>query len=701
MSEDLPSRILVHQCLHGYVDGHRLVETSVPLPDDAQSALLVLTDLPEGVPPSGFAPFLTGYPLPGTSHYALARTWHAQEMRRPGCVWTHTLLIAFADLARVQDLTGLLSLHTRPASPDFHSYGSPSVLPSDSLPLDHRSLSCDLLRNLLVALYGTPTALVRLESKNDTESEQIVMQLWSQQWPRLRRSFSFRTAISTGGAVKTRGFDLVRSEIQGQGRTSSSPIAIKTHAVQETSQCDEFFRLAKDIQEPGKLRRLLWAFGADAGGRSACIPLVRIFDWLEKSVVSTSETVDAITALLGAFPKPDQVSLLRNALLNRPNDETASLISPSHRFAVLEAYCENTQLEVLGATPDAIHAATDQLWETHRTNLIDLAARLLSASTTPSRDALLDRVFGKIDPGDLKQLDMAHRGFVYALIIRRPSLAGTPNFWRVSRDVQEEVLWAIKRAECLSDSDLRAVLGALIEAGVSHAAESLAYTFRDRFVSAIFSILADQRELPENWNDDWRRSIATNQSAVEEWLRTNGISSPALAAAALPALSSPDRIVDIVDTSKLLNLVSLLPISEKSAYVDVQALLLAAGLRARSVDGRRIACVTFQQVYNAAKHSCLSSSIVDRLDRVLPSLGFWRDWDLCRRLCAALAQAFIDDEWDSQLLLSAAPESETFHRVLQEAVQSRRGKKWVTRFVEQCVNHLDASPEQREILRKL
>ena len=41
----------------------------------------------------GFESYLTAYPLPRSSLVAFARTWTAPEMPRPGCVWTHTLLI--------------------------------------------------------------------------------------------------------------------------------------------------------------------------------------------------------------------------------------------------------------------------------------------------------------------------------------------------------------------------------------------------------------------------------------------------------------------------------------------------------------------------------------------------------------------------------------------------------------------------------
>ncbi len=65
---------------------------------------------------SGFEEYVTGYPLIDASFYAFARTWYAPEMERPGCVWTHTLLIGERDLGALDDLTILNRCFRRPTT---------------------------------------------------------------------------------------------------------------------------------------------------------------------------------------------------------------------------------------------------------------------------------------------------------------------------------------------------------------------------------------------------------------------------------------------------------------------------------------------------------------------------------------------------------------------------------------------------------
>src|SRR5262245_39743564 len=106
----------IHQTLHGYSGGHRLLASSTELPPVAKETMAALSDLSGTRPQEGFESYVTGYPLPSTSFFVFARTWIAPEMPRPGCVWTHSLLVPQGILDVNFDTSLLLLLHQRPAS---------------------------------------------------------------------------------------------------------------------------------------------------------------------------------------------------------------------------------------------------------------------------------------------------------------------------------------------------------------------------------------------------------------------------------------------------------------------------------------------------------------------------------------------------------------------------------------------------------
>ena len=99
----------IEQLLHGYDNGHRLLAGSVLLKNNIEmDAVATLSDWSEYVAPGGGeSSYVTAYPLKESGYYVIAKTWYADEMKRPGCVWTHSLLISFDVLNHIDDFKRL------------------------------------------------------------------------------------------------------------------------------------------------------------------------------------------------------------------------------------------------------------------------------------------------------------------------------------------------------------------------------------------------------------------------------------------------------------------------------------------------------------------------------------------------------------------------------------------------------------------
>lgn len=131
--------IELHQMLHGYKLGHNYVQGSIFLPSSHDmDKIATLSDWSEFVDKGGERDYITAYPLPESPYYVFAKSWYADEMRRPGCVWTHSLLIRRNDLRKIIDYSQLLRLFNRPIvnEEDFSEY-------SISIVLNEKSVFCD------------------------------------------------------------------------------------------------------------------------------------------------------------------------------------------------------------------------------------------------------------------------------------------------------------------------------------------------------------------------------------------------------------------------------------------------------------------------------------------------------------------------------------------------------------------------------
>ena len=78
--------------------------------------MLVMSDLSGPAFRNGYESYITGYPISGERIYCIAKTWFAPELPRPGCVWTHTLLLRDEELARIPSIGSLRTLFRRPES---------------------------------------------------------------------------------------------------------------------------------------------------------------------------------------------------------------------------------------------------------------------------------------------------------------------------------------------------------------------------------------------------------------------------------------------------------------------------------------------------------------------------------------------------------------------------------------------------------
>ena len=121
----------IDQVLHGYNNGHHLIASSVTLPLKDADNMSYLSDWSGYVNPfNKDTSYITAYPLAESQSYVIAKSWYADEMSRPGCVWTHSLVVKIDKLGQKFNFLNLLKLFRRPEreGDDFLAYTKPIEL---------------------------------------------------------------------------------------------------------------------------------------------------------------------------------------------------------------------------------------------------------------------------------------------------------------------------------------------------------------------------------------------------------------------------------------------------------------------------------------------------------------------------------------------------------------------------------------------
>lgn len=185
--------IVVDQALHGYRDGHQLIKQSLNISADAQQLMLRLSDLSGQNVPKQFEKYYTVYELPNEKKCVISCTWYAHEMKRPGCVWTHSLLVDKSNIPLLgENIEKFMELFHRPAEWDNYDFSQQLYFEVNSLFESYNSIDCKKVQYIIWAIWGhEQSVIIPVENSQNYFCE--IMYIWSKYYQYLPKEFSFST----------------------------------------------------------------------------------------------------------------------------------------------------------------------------------------------------------------------------------------------------------------------------------------------------------------------------------------------------------------------------------------------------------------------------------------------------------------------------------------------------------------------------
>jgi hypothetical protein len=648
--------IKLGQALHGYQDGHSLLASSENLPHSSESALFDLSDLSGSQLVPGFDEYLTGYPLPEIATYAFAKTWYAPEMPRPGCVWTHTLFIRSSDVAQVQSFRELLQYFKRPTidSKSWTGYNSYVEVPINWPTEYEYGNEVPFLLELYSALYETADVPVILPASSARQYESLVLRVWSQQWPRLRRAFKFCTGAIEGRTLEGKPFDLQVIPLKSIGRIQNEiPDAYVIHeetAPREVSTEKWVLELANDFSSKNfRFRDFLREFGADvAPRRSSFKKLVEAFN-LQSSDIKFDEYWDALLTL---FPTQSEAAKLKMAAvvpgsddfrtISAPLPERVSVLVASHRDSSYpKRLLETTDLDEQFVSSDSLKEILQAL----------ASARYINSFG----ENLIQKIAAAIRPDQLTTISSTPSALML-LLSRNPKLAQLPELWSVTSGRHQQVLDLISTSH-LSQPDWEDIMNAAVQARAPQLARSFV---RVLGVSAVQSALNISQQHTINLPNDWDSVLGEHTPAVAEWLRSRPDAQVSLLSTLAKDLSPFD--------SALLSLGSGIwqPVLDADVKPSqrARAFVLLLGLQNPVGKPYELVSQTFEGLHLDAEMERLDSYTWGILRDSLPVLGWGRDWDVCERLRRLLVSKYVAYNWPVGWFFRTVQDRTTFERTL-------------------------------------
>jgi hypothetical protein len=668
----------VQQALFGYDHGHRLLSASRQLSATALRAILPLTDPPD-LNPKG--PNVIGFPIPGEELFVLGRTWPAPELPRPGCVWTHLLIVAISDLPGISSVSALKYLWKRPDQrSDKSSFERSLVLePSRNGQVATPFVA---LKKLLAALYGHPEKSIWFQYPME-DSDDLSLAVWEQQWPRLRADFRFCAGVKSPRFVGDMLFDLHLSPNQWRGADEAFLLVEPSDRTSDDEVHSETWvdLLSEDVQWGNSaFRSFLWEHGQQVSrGRAAMSSLADIYLLLQSPRLSPRETVRSL-----AFSQKHELNSLKREVF--VEERFGELDDTELLMALVDVESDSFAAE------DLRLSGMVRSWAMNAEPIRLL--KVLQHSSRGTRTEMKETVLAGVKDVVSQKLEFLanvtdDRG-LRILFRRFPDLVVQESVWR-SPALQRR-LWRAISSLKLSRKIREEFLVLAFHYGLRNIVADLTREWGPKEWQAALATAAQRGiDLSEAWRAVVEENLETilrtePKPEILELLATsiNPLSQKVLRLGSKPWREFAERVESL----------------KGDRQIHFAAFLFCIGTRSMADDGRILVTQSFPILHDALAKPRVPESAWSLLDRFLPKLREDEAWDRCERLRLSLLRTVDRRGWSEDVIVSAARDEKTLAAISETARRERTTRRVFRKLTDNVVAR-NFPRELRQFLEEL
>lgn len=676
-----PRTVSVHQLLHGYEGGHKLLASSRELSPAVARRILVQSDLSGSIPPKAFETYLTGYPLREVSAYAFARTWYAPEMPRPGCVWTHTLLIESDDVATLPSLSSLLGCFIRPQAGAYGDFRIPIQAQKTDAAFEKNILQSDC-EDLLRIFYGPEQTPIVMVGNEQAIFETLFIELWAQLWPAARLDFTFSTGSLSARKFESRPFDVQLAPpntVREVVRASGAVLAQREEHPNQDELGPGIQALVADFIRHGPLGlRQFLAEVADAGflrneaGRAALVHRL-----LPGGGTLTEEGAQRLLQVVAEnFPTAGQADTLKRHCFAAIEQSAFQQVD---RWIIIQLATQNYG-EAFASPAIGLSERMTRLINQDAGAALDLFLKLSAQSLNRFGEQIALAIISTQSEGQILSFLRRNPQFVSTFVKVRPTLAAKSEFWTALNAHSHEILEAVAATKEMAAGQLNDVFSALFHAQLDREANHFFSLFGPAAVAAVF---IHRGPNPLNLRDRWIDALTARADLVERFLDQTEAFTPEILAG-VSATYSPARAArgnfPIENWTKALSAWQPNFAPNLSSTVETCAFSLALAFQFNGPRAAELCRLSFQNAYAAAANQTMPYSAWSMLETLVPHI--FKEWDRCERMRRALIVCFCNDQWPIDYLFRILHNAETLHDFAKTAARLADGRRLLGRVVE-------------------
>lgn len=499
-------KIIIQQVLHGYANGHELLAVSTNLDLDDRKKIDELSDLNGAVTKENFLEYFTGYPIQNGEYYVIAKTWYAGEMKRPGCVWTHSLILDTADIFCIRDLQQFIRLFHRPSDFEYSEYRNPIVLEVDPeakkrlLPYDSHKLQYAI--HTILSTNETRVSL--LDDWWEDFSYEILNVVFSLNKMQLH---DFMFSSRSYGLRKYNGVDFSYQVFYPEEafRVKDGVRYYKDLSVISVFpfwvRCYEEYILEDKVKE-------IWQYIEQYEPDYLCLQnyskFVRLFFALNHQKMTLTDYFEAMEKVLGedsnAFQQTIELILDDRLLIDCFKDCEIEILEMMDlgKFKLKKDRKEKLINKILKGDPDKLYS---------------VLKKYIAGELSAEKRDILDSVIGKLEPDSLKKVSRMDENICCVLAYKNYNLLLSKDIWQKPKRFQQ----ALIHAGSLNGNDnlfLKKLLLLIIHEDRENVAEDLYCILGDVIYEPLYCAVCQVGSITELEADKWIPILRKKQSEI-------------------------------------------------------------------------------------------------------------------------------------------------------------------------------------------
>jgi hypothetical protein len=620
------------------VNGHHLIASSIELSEKSKRKMEILSDLSGPEIQSGFQEYFTGYFLPEDNKAVLSYTWYADEMERPGCVWTHSLLIEPRDLYVVgADINQLIKVLSRPNNSDgFQNYTKSMLFEinenNNSIPIDTMKL-----KYLIWAIWGNESpSIILAESSNDYAYE--IIYLWTRQNKDMKQGFSFST-----GSLAIRKFEAETLNLQVvPKRIINNVLRTKDECrvLQEIDDIKAFplwidkaseLQLKDSWNDINKFRNI---FGMQYLHSDFFVQFIKVYVGA-KAEINSLDIAEGLNIIDKIFPEVEKVKLgdlfidlyINNAFSEWTREDNSLKILlylvgcnwlSINQVRLKKLINNGLMIDTISSKKLVRYLAKNEVSKIGETMLI------IYADTIPLQ------LFENFTDMELDMCSL--------LVTLNPALAQCIKIWNQSEGFQQEILQCLrlraKRVELVES-----ILNIVLDNSLYDFGNELFNLFGEKSVNVFLEYLLGFRILACKKNESMKRICKNYEKYCVKMIEVKYSELNSKQLILMLEITNPySSSVVNMDSKLLIRIFDKINISGQLAEdkMKVAMFYLSVILQSNSMFPLEIVNFAFETIHSSVANQALSNIEWYKLERLLPEVSWFTQWDKCRRLRKAV-----------------------------------------------------------------